>query len=191
MQSAKEMDLAAWAHAPRPAIHGSRSHGADRRNFRLDIPHSLAFGKDTSTRPGQGKGGQTVKAMMRKLTIAALALAASTAAAPAQDVAAGETSFKSKCQICHDVGEDAKVKLGPPLNGLDGRKAGTEEGFTYNAGIKDSGVTWSEETFKEFVKNPRGRLPDTKMFFAGLKDETEVGNLWAYLKQYGPDGKTR
>src|SRR5258708_25978318 len=118
--------------------------------------------------------------MMRKLTIAALALAASTAAAPAQDAAAGESSFKSKCQICHDVGEDAKVKLGPSINGLDGRKAGTAEGFSYNAGIKDSGITWSEETFKELVKDPRAKFTDTKMFFAGTKDETEIGNLWAY-----------
>jgi cytochrome c len=65
--------------------------------------------------------------MTRTVVIGALALAASTAAAPGQDVGAGETSFRSKCQICHDVGEGAKNKLGPPLNGLDGRKAGTLE----------------------------------------------------------------
>jgi len=127
--------------------------------------------------------------MMTKLTIAVLALAASTAAAPAQDVAAGETSFKNKCQICHDVGEDARIKLGPPLNGLDGRKAGTVEGFSYNEGLKNSGITWSEEIFKEYVKDPRAKIPDTKMFFVGIKDETEIGSLWAYLKQFGPDGK--
>jgi cytochrome c len=129
--------------------------------------------------------------MTRTLTIATLALAASTAAALAQDVAAGETSFKNKCQICHDVGEDAKVKLGPPLNGLDGRKAGTVEGFSYSAGMKNSGITWSDETFKEYIKDPRAKIPDTKMFFAGAKDETEIGSLWAHLKQFGPDGKKK
>jgi cytochrome c len=129
--------------------------------------------------------------MMRKLTIAALALAASTAAARAQDVAAGETSFKNKCQICHDVGEDARNKLGPPLNGLDGRKAGTVEGFSYNEGLKNSGITWSEETFKEYIKDPRAKIPDTKMLFPGIKDEREIGNLWAHLKQFGPDGKVK
>jgi cytochrome c len=128
---------------------------------------------------------------MRTLTIAALGLAASTAAAPAQDVGAGETSFKSKCQICHDVGEDAKNKLGPPLNGLDGHKAGTVEGFSYNAGLKDSGITWNADIFKEFIKDPRAKIPDTKMFFVGTKDETEIGNLWAYLVQYGPEGKKK
>jgi cytochrome c len=128
---------------------------------------------------------------MRTWTIAALALAASTAAAPGQDVGAGETSFKSKCQICHDVGEDAKNKLGPPLNGLDGRKAGTLEGYTFNAGLKGSGISWNADAFKEFVKDPRAKYPDTKMFFAGTKDETEIGNLWAYLGQFGPDGKEK
>jgi cytochrome c len=128
---------------------------------------------------------------MRELAIAALVFVASTAAVPAQDVDAGERSFKSKCQICHDLGEDAKNKLGPPLNGLDGHKAGTAEGFSYNAGIKDSGIAWNEETFKEFVKDPRAKFPDTKMFFAGTKDETEIGNLWAYLKPFGPDGKKK
>jgi cytochrome c len=64
--------------------------------------------------------------MMTKLMMFAVALAASTGAVLAQDIGAGETSFK-KCQICHDVGEAAKNKLGPPLNGLDGRKAGTVE----------------------------------------------------------------
>jgi cytochrome c len=129
--------------------------------------------------------------MMRKLTIAALALAASTAAARAQDVAAGETSFKNKCQICHDVGDDARNKLGPPLNGLDGRKAGTVEGFSYNEGLKNSGITWSEETFKEYINDPRAKISDTKMLFPGIKDEREIGNLWAHLKQFGPDRKVK
>ncbi len=128
--------------------------------------------------------------MTRTSTIAALAFAASTAAAMAQDVTAGETSFK-KCQFCHDVGETAKNKLGPPLNGLDGRKAGTVEGYSYNEGLKNSGITWSEEAFKEYVKDPRAKIPDTKMFFPGIKDETEVGSLWVYLKQFGPDGKIK
>jgi len=60
-----------------------------------------------------------------------------------------------------------------------------------DAGIKDSGITWSEETFKELVKDPRAKFPDTKMFFAGTKDEAELGNLWAYLKPFGPDGKKK
>jgi cytochrome c len=128
--------------------------------------------------------------MMRTLTISGFVLAASTAAALAQDVAAGETSFR-KCQLCHDIGEDAKNKLGPELNGLDGRKAGTVENFRYSEGLKNSGITWSGETFAEFIKDPRAKVPSTSMFFPGITDEKEVGDLFAYLHQFGPDGKKK
>ena len=66
---------------------------------------------------------------MRTLMIAGIVVAASTGAALAQDAAAGEQVFKRLCSPCHDIGPAAKVKLGPPLNGIDGRKAGTFEGF--------------------------------------------------------------
>ena len=127
---------------------------------------------------------------MRNSTIAALILLIQSAgAACAQDLAAGEASYK-KCQFCHEVGENAKTKLGPPLNGLDGRKAATSD-FSYSDGLKNSGLTWDEETFREYVKDPRAKITDTKMVFPGIKDENEIGALWAYLKQFGPDGKKK
>jgi cytochrome c len=124
---------------------------------------------------------------MRIAIMAAIALAASTAAASAQDVTAGEQSFK-KCLPCHSVGAGAKNKVGPELNGLDGRKAGTAEGFNYSEGNKNSGITWSESVFKEYIKDPRAKIPGTKMVFAGIRNEQEVNDLWAYLKQFGPNG---
>ena len=124
---------------------------------------------------------------MRRAVLAAIALAASTAAASAQDVAAGEQSFK-KCLPCHAVGEGAKNKVGPELNGLDGRKAGITEGFNYTEANKNSGITWNESVFKEYIKDPRAKIPGTKMVFAGIKNEQEVNDLWAYLKQFGPTG---
>jgi cytochrome c len=127
--------------------------------------------------------------MMMRLMMSAVALVASTAAASAQDVAAGETSF-GKCRICHDVGEDAKNKLGPYLNGLDGRKAGSVEGVNYSAAIKNSGLIWNEETFKDFIKNPGAKIPGTMMFMT-IPDAKEAGDVWAYLKQFGPDGKKK
>ena len=127
---------------------------------------------------------------MRQVVLAAIALAASTAAASAQDVAAGEQSFK-KCLPCHSVGEGAKNKVGPELNGLDGRKSGNAEGFNYTEANKNSGITWSESTFKEYIKDPRAKIPGTKMVFAGIKNEEEVNNLWAYLKQFGPNGEKK
>jgi cytochrome c len=127
---------------------------------------------------------------MRIAIMAAIALAASTAAASAQDVTAGEQSFK-KCLPCHSVGAGAKNKVGPELNGLDGRKAGTAEGFNYSEGNKNSGITWSESVFKEYIKDPRAKIPGTKMVFAGIRNEQEVNDLWAYLKQFGPNGEKK
>src|SRR2546429_9650857 len=104
---------------------------------------------------------------MRKLATAITLLAISTGAASAQDTAAGETSFR-KCQPCHDVGEDAKNKIGPKLNGLDGRKSGTIEDYNYTDANKNAGITWSAETFKEYINDPRTKVPGTKMIFPGI-----------------------
>jgi cytochrome c len=127
---------------------------------------------------------------MTRIVIIALLLAAGTASAFAQDLAAGENSFK-KCLPCHSVGPDAKNKVGPVLNGLDGRKSGTVEGYNYTDANKNSGITWSEETFKEYISNPRAKIPGTKMVFAGISNENERGNLWAYLKQFDASGNKK
>ncbi len=127
---------------------------------------------------------------MQKFLIAALLLAASSDGSPAQDAAAGEQSFKRQCSVCHDVGEGAKIKLGPPQNGLEGRKAGSYEGYNASDAIKASGIVWNEQTFKEYLSDPTGKVPGTRMVIA-VKNEQDVANLWAYLKQFGPDGKKK
>src|ERR1700756_2950996 len=78
--------------------------------------------------------------------------------ATAQDVAAGKTSF-NKCLPCHSVGEGAKNKVGPVLNGLNGRKSGTVEGYSYSEANKNSGITWDEATFKDYIKDPKAKIP--------------------------------
>lgn len=128
--------------------------------------------------------------MLKRLMISALTLAASSGLALAGDVAAGQTSFK-KCAPCHDIGENAKNKVGPPMNGLDGRKSGTIEGYNYSAANKDSGIVWNEATFKEYIKDPKAKIPGTKMVFPGIKTEKEAEDLWSFLQQYGPDGKKK
>ena len=120
----------------------------------------------------------------------ATSLALSAAAAQAQDLAAGEQSFR-KCLPCHAVGDGAANKVGPELNGLDGRKAGTAANYSYSDANKNSGMVWNEATFKEYIVNPMAKIPGTKMAFPGIKNETEIGNLWAYLKQFGADGKIK
>ena len=130
---------------------------------------------------------------MKKLTLSALVLIASSAAATsalAQDVAAGKTSF-NKCMVCHSIGDGAKNKVGPELNGLDGRKAGTAEGYSYSDANKNSGITWNEAQFKEYIKDPKAKIPGTKMAFAGIKNDKEVNDLWAFISQYDKDGKTK
>ena len=128
--------------------------------------------------------------MRTTLTMAVLAAVTVAQAAHAQDVAAGEQSFK-KCFACHSVGEGAKNKVGPELNGLDGRHSGTAPGYSYSDANKNSGIVWSEATFKDYIQDPRAKIPGTKMIFPGIKNEKEVGDLWAYLKQFGPDGKKK
>jgi cytochrome c len=130
---------------------------------------------------------------MKKLTLSMLVVIASSAAASAtlaQDVAAGKTSF-NKCLACHAIGEGAKNKVGPELNGLDGRKSGTAPDYNYSDANKNSGITWNEALFKEYIKDPKAKIPGTKMTFAGIKNEKEINDLWAFLSQYDKDGKTK
>ena len=130
---------------------------------------------------------------MKKLTLSALVVIASSAVASAvlaQDAEAGKTSF-NKCLACHAVGEGAKNKVGPVLNGIDGRKSGTAESYSYSDANKNSGITWNKEQFLDYIKDPRAKIPGTKMIFAGIKNEKEAGDLWAYLAQYDKDGKTK
>ena len=132
----------------------------------------------------------TVKLLYLSL-LGAAALAASTRAAVAQDAAAGEKVFAAKCKVCHRIGEDAKNFVGPVLNGVVGRKAGTYPGYNYSDANKNSGLTWDEATLKTYLKAPQKVVPGTKMVFPGLSSETDIDNVIAYLKQFGPDGKKR
>jgi cytochrome c len=126
---------------------------------------------------------------MRTWVIAGLFVLASTGASLAQDAAAGEQSFNQTCRPCHDVGPDAKPKLGPPLNGISGRKAGAIAEFaSYSDPLKNSGIVWDKAKFLQWVAGPQAVVPGTRMAFAGLKDEAVANNLWAYLSQFKADG---
>jgi cytochrome c len=107
-------------------------------------------------------------------SLCGLALLGSMGAASAQDAALGEKVFL-KCKACHQIGEGAKDAVGPVLNGV--------------VGNKNSGITWDEATLKEYLKNPRAKVPGTKMIFPGLTKDDDIDNVIAYLKQFGADGK--
>jgi cytochrome c len=130
---------------------------------------------------------------MKKSILSALVAVTSLAAASsasAQDAAAGKTSF-NKCLACHAIGEGAKNKVGPVLNGLDGRKSGTAADYSYSDANKNSGITWNEAQFKDYIKDPKAKIPGTKMAFAGIKNETEAQNIWAYISSFDKDGKQK
>ncbi len=116
------------------------------------------------------------------------ALLASIGVAMAQDAAAGEKVF-AKCKICHQIGEGANNMVGPVLNGVVGRKAGSYPDYHYSDANKGSGITWDEATLTEYLRDPKAKVPGTKMVFPGLKSDADIANVIAYLKQFGPDGK--
>ena len=117
-----------------------------------------------------------------------LVLLGSLSTASAQDAALGEKVF-FKCKACHQIGEGAKNAVGPVLNGIVARKAGTYPDYSYSDANKNSGLTWDEATLKEYLKNPRAKVPGTKMIFPGLPKDEDIDNVIAYLKQFGADGK--
>lgn len=138
--------------------------------------------------------------MGRTLLVAAVAIAASAGVAAAQDAAKGKQVFVV-CGICHQVGEDAANMLGPPLNGLEGRRAGSLPDYPYSAAMIAAGKTgtpaskgpivWNEATFTQYIANPQAMIPNIKMAFAGItgpdKDQ-KIKDLWAYLSQFNADG---
>lgn len=129
--------------------------------------------------------------MIKKIAAAAaLAFIAASVPAVAQDIAAGEKSF-AKCRACHQVGEKARNGVGPKLNGLFGRTAGSVEGYNYSAANKNSGIVWADDVFKEYIRKPAAKMPGTKMAFAGINNDVEIVNLTAYLKQFDADGKKK
>ena len=118
-------------------------------------------------------------------TAAALFMAAPVAAQEgnAED---GAEVFK-KCRACHDVGPEAKNKVGPSLNDIVGRKAGTIEGFSYSEANKSAGskgLVWTEDVLSKYLENPLAFMPGTKMAFAGLKDPQDRKDVIAYLKKH-------
>ena len=122
--------------------------------------------------------------------MAALVAAAAAGTAVAQDVEAGKKSF-NKCLVCHSIGPNARNKIGPELNGLDGRPSASVENFNYSDADKKSGIVWNETTFKKYIVDPRAMIPGTKMAFSGIKNPQEVNDLWAYISQFSADGSIK
>ena len=118
----------------------------------------------------------------------AVTLAYAQASLPAGHADAGDAVFK-KCMACHQVGPSARNGVGPVLNGVVGRPAGTYPGYNYSPAIKKSGLVWDEETLARYLRAPRDVVPGTRMSFAGLKKTQEVADVIAYLKRFDANGE--
>jgi cytochrome c len=124
--------------------------------------------------------------MSRRLAPAVFALALSTllgagAAQAAGDAAKGEKVF-NKCKACHTL-EAGKNRVGPSLHGVFGRVSGTSEGFKYSDAMKAAAITWDETTMRPYLADPKKVVPGTKMTFGGIKKDSDLDDLIAYLKQ--------
>ena len=128
--------------------------------------------------------------MVKALLAAAALNVLSAGLTLAQDFEKGATVFK-QCAVCHKIGPGATNGVGPELNGLDGRHSGSVPNYSYSDANKNSGIVWNEETFKEYIKDPKAKIPGTKMIFVGIKNEQQAKDLWAYLKQFDAQGNIK
>lgn len=132
---------------------------------------------------------------MKRLILSALILAlpgAALAQSPG-DPAKGEQVFKT-CGICHNLGPDAKIKVGPPLNGVVGRPWASWPGYSYSQGLQDGKAqnkVWDEATLQKWLENPRALVSGSKMIFPGLKQPQQRADVIAYLKQFDINGNKK
>jgi cytochrome c len=122
---------------------------------------------------------------MIKLLVAALSVCAASFVVPAHaagDAAAGQTLF-AQCSACHAVGANAQNGIGPVLNGVVGRTAGTYPGYRYSSAMRKSGLVWDEAVLTQYLRGPDKLVPGTKMAFPGIASDKDLADVVAYLKQ--------
>ena len=132
--------------------------------------------------------------MLKRIFVAGFALVMAGSASFAQeavvgDAAAGEAIFK-RCAGCHAIGEGAQHRVGPHLNDVFGRVAGSLPDYNYSPAMKEAGangVVWEESTLTPFLADPRGYIPGTKMSFPGIKDPQQLADVIAYLRTFSPN----
>lgn len=99
------------------------------------------------------------------------------------DAARGQRVFNLQCRACHTLEKDGASVTGPNLHGVFGRKAGTVAGFESSDAMKASGIVWDETNMAEYNRDPKGKVPGTKMVYGGLKQAAQLADLVAYLKE--------
>jgi cytochrome c len=116
-----------------------------------------------------------------------LVLALPAAPAAAQDAAAGQRVF-NQCRACHTINQGGRAGVGPNLYGVVGRKAASVEGFRYSAPMREKsqeGLSWNEESLRAYIRDPKAVVPGGSMSYPGLRNDQQLSDLIAYLKQQG------
>ena len=112
-----------------------------------------------------------------------LTVFATAASAQSGDATRGERLFNQQCKACHTVEKGGPNTIGPNLFGILGKKAAAVEGFSFSEAMQKSGITWDDKTMAEYLKDPKARVPDGKMVYAGLKQQAQLDDMVAYLKK--------
>jgi cytochrome c len=110
-------------------------------------------------------------------------LAVTAASAQSGDAARGQRVFNTQCRACHTLEKDGASTAGPNLHGVFGRKAGTGGGYESSDAMKKSGIVWDDATMADYNRDPKGKVPGTKMVFNGVKNAGQLADLVAYLKE--------
>ena len=112
-----------------------------------------------------------------------LTLAATAALAQSGDATRGERLFNQQCKTCHTVEKGGRNGIGPNLFGIFGQKAAAVEGFSFSEAMQKSGIVWDDKAMAEYLKDPKARVPDGKMVYAGLKQQAQLDDMIVYLKK--------
>jgi len=124
-----------------------------------------------------------MKSWMGTVVAILLGLAALPAWAQSGEASRGQRVFNQQCRACHTLDKGGAQTTGPNLHGVFGRKAGTAEGYAFSDAMKNSGIVWDEATLTEYGRDPKGKVPGTKMIFNGVKQAGQLADLVAYLKE--------
>ena len=124
-----------------------------------------------------------MKRLSIAVVVAALTIPSAAALAQAGDAAKGERVFATQCKACHTLERGGASVTGPNLYGLMARKSGGLPGYGYSEAMRRFAIVWDEKTLANYLRDPKGDMPGTKMVFAGVKRPDQLADLIAYLKE--------
>ena len=126
-----------------------------------------------------------MKRLNAVLAILGAGLAMSAAAARAQvgDAARGERVFATQCKACHTLENGGSNAAGPNLYGLMARRSGAARGYGFSEAMRRFAIEWNDQTLANYLRDPKGDMPGTKMIFAGIKRPDQLADVIAYLKE--------